>query len=84
MCCCRYLADQDLLSESHPYELRDTGQGVQRVQQAPRVLRAMQELLLEVQQRVGAANWVGSSVIHLGDSNVPNALTFIDKYPQVG
>ena len=41
----------------------------------------MHALLWRCQQRIGA--WVGSSVVHLGDHNVPNALMFIDKYTQV-
>lgn len=76
-----YLAEQDLLNEQQPYELRNTGQGLQRVQQSPRVYKAMHDILTATQAKLG--NWVGSSVIHLGDHNVPNALVFIDKYTQV-
>eukprot|EP00981_Chlorochromonas_danica_P000795 scaffold192_cov320-Ochromonas_danica.AAC.6 len=76
-----YLAEQDLLSEKQPYDLRNTGQGLQRVQQSPLVYKAMHEILVSTQGQLG--QWVGSSVIHLGDHNVPNALIFIDKYTQV-
>jgi len=76
-----FLADSDLLSPDNPYQLKDTGQGLNRVQQAPLVDKCMRLILHRSQQRV--AHWVGSSVIHLGDTNVPNALMFIDKYTQV-
>jgi hypothetical protein len=76
-----YLADSDLLSADNAYQLKDTGQGLNRVQQAPLVEKCMRLILHRSQQRV--AHWVGSSVIHLGDTNVPNALMFIDKYTQV-
>jgi hypothetical protein len=76
-----YLSELDLLSSTQPYDLSDTGQGLQRVQQSPRVYKAMHEILYHTQTRLG--NWVGSSVIHLGDNNVPNTLMFIDKYTQV-
>jgi hypothetical protein len=74
------MAESDLLSPSVSYNLQDTGQGIQRVQQSPQTYQAMQEILRRVQQKV--QQWVGSSVIHLGDHNVPNALSFIDKYTQ--
>eukprot|EP00977_Amphora_coffeiformis_P027388 scaffold34608_cov172-Amphora_coffeaeformis.AAC.8 len=74
------MAEEDLLNESVTYSLQDTGQGFQRVQQCPRTYQAMQKILSRVQAKV--SNWVGSSVIHMGDHNVPNALSFIDKYTQ--
>ena len=75
------LADADLLDAANPHRLSNTGQGLQRVQQAPRVGGAMRALLAAVQARLGS--WVGSSVVHLGDHNVPNALFFLIKYNAV-
>ena len=74
------MAEHDLLSETVSYNLMETGQGLQRIQQSPRTYKAMQQILANVQKKVN--HWVGSSVIHLGDHNVPNALNFIDKYTQ--
>ncbi|KAL6771975.1 hypothetical protein ACKKBG_A28500 [Auxenochlorella protothecoides x Auxenochlorella symbiontica] len=76
-----YMADADMLHPSNYYRLQNTGQGLQRVQAAPGVGRAMHAILARCQRRLGG--WVGSSVVHLGDHNVPNALLFIDKYTQV-
>ncbi|KAF6762017.1 hypothetical protein DFP72DRAFT_877769 [Ephemerocybe angulata] len=75
------LAEQDLLSDKVPYRLRDTGQGLNRVQGAPKTSRMMHSILNKAQRSVGT--WIGSSVIHMGDHNVPNALLFIDKYTQI-
>jgi len=75
------LAEQDLLSETISYRLRDTGQGLNRVQTAPKTSRMMHAILNRAQKSLGG--WVGSSVIHMGDHNVPNALMFIDKYSQI-
>ena len=71
------LAEQDLLSETVGYRLRDTGQGLNRVQAAHKTSRMMHAILNRAQKSLGG--WVGSSVIHMGDHNVPNALMFIGK-----
>jgi hypothetical protein len=70
-------AETDMLDSENRYELSNTGQGLNRVQMSTSVMRAMRQILHKVQTDVGS--WVGSSVIHLGDHNVPNALMFIDK-----
>ncbi|KAI8979838.1 hypothetical protein BDF20DRAFT_819197 [Mycotypha africana] len=75
------LADQDILSPSNPYRLSQTGQGLHRIQPSPAISREMHRTLFRAQKKAGT--WIGSSVIHLGDRNVPNALIFIDKYNQV-
>ena len=72
------LAEQDLLSETIPYRLRDTGQGLNRVQPAPKTSHMMHAILNRAQKSLGG--WVGSSVIHMGDHNVPNALMFIGTW----
>lgn len=75
-----HAADSDLLQGS--YSVANTGQGMHRVQRCPNVGAKMNSILGEVQTAVGR-NWVGLSVVHLGDRDVPNALTFIDKYTQI-
>jgi hypothetical protein len=67
---------------NNAYRLQDTGQGHQRVQPCPQVNEELHKILYLAQGKTGHA-WIGSSVIHLGDRNVPNALMFIDKYTQV-
>ncbi|RKP06325.1 hypothetical protein THASP1DRAFT_18618, partial [Thamnocephalis sphaerospora] len=76
-----WTADQDLLSERTGYRLKDTGQGLNRMQSCPKISKAVHLILHRAQKRAG--HWIGSSVVHLGDRNVPNALMFIDKYNQV-
>jgi hypothetical protein len=75
------MADKDLLTTSR-YGLVDTGQGYQRMLSCPYVGKVMSQILDTVRRKVDGS-WVGLSVVHLGDRDVPNALIFIDKYTQV-
>ncbi|CEP10523.1 hypothetical protein [Parasitella parasitica] len=74
------MADEDLISPS-AYRLTNTGQGLQRIQPCPNVSRVIHKILSRTHKKCGS--WVGSSVVHLGDKNVPNSFMFIDKYNQV-
>lgn len=76
-----FMSEGDLLDPNNRYRLTDTGQGLQRLQGCPRVGRVMSSILSKAQRECDS--WVGSSVVHLGDSNVPNSFMFIDKYTQV-
>jgi hypothetical protein len=50
----------------------DTGQGLNRVQGAPKTSRMMHAILDRAQRNIGS--WVGSSVIHLGVYFEPDTL----------
>ncbi|EDO08243.1 hypothetical protein BBOV_III006820 [Babesia bovis T2Bo] len=76
-----HYAEADLLDPDNPYRLRNTGQGLNRVQDGHHVVSGMRKILYRVQQKVGT--WVGSNMVHLGDHNVPNSFMFIDKYTQI-
>lgn len=82
-----------MLDEDNHYRLRNTGQGLNRIQvetgslllirlmlcdrwqACPRIGKCMYSILSHCQRKVGS--WVGSSVIHLGDHNVPNGIAVL-------
>ncbi|KTB13456.1 UPF0652 protein [Nakaseomyces glabratus] len=75
-----YIADLDLFDGSN-YRLASTGHGLNRIKPCPRIYKEMHRIIGECRSKTEA--WVGSSVVHLGDDAVPNALFFLDKYTQV-
>lgn len=75
-----YIADSDLFDGS-AYRLASTGHGLNRIKACPGIYREMHKILTECRSKT--ETWIGSSVVHLGDDAVPNALFFLDKYTQV-
>lgn len=74
------IADDDLFNGSS-YKLTSTGQGLHRVKACPALYKEMYRIIAECKSK--CSSWIGSSVVHLGDDAVPNALFFLDKYTQV-
>eukprot|EP01059_Diplonema_ambulator_P032239 TRINITY_DN623_c1_g3_i1.p1 TRINITY_DN623_c1_g3~~TRINITY_DN623_c1_g3_i1.p1 ORF type:complete len:451 (+),score=83.82 TRINITY_DN623_c1_g3_i1:320-1672(+) len=74
------LMEDDFLNPENPYQLEDTGQGLHRRQQAPQLYDAMQAILEITKKEVEV--WIGSDRVHMGDHQVPNGYTFIEKYTQ--
>ena len=72
------VVEADMVADCRGYQIVDTGQGHHRLCSAQRTYSRMQSALTEARAAMGG--WVGSSVVHLGDRDVPNALVFIDKY----
>ncbi len=67
--------EEDMLDvEVSPYHMTDTGQGYHRMLSAPRVGAAMYRILASTRRELWNI-WVGSTVVHLGDRDVPNPLT---------
>ncbi|CCE64636.1 hypothetical protein TPHA_0I01290 [Tetrapisispora phaffii CBS 4417] len=75
-----YIADQDLFDGSQ-YRLASTGHGLNRIKSCPGIYKEMHKIINECRSKCDT--WVGSSVVHLGDDAVPNALFFLDKYTQI-
>lgn len=75
-----YMADSDLFDGGH-YRLASTGHGLNRLKSYPVIYKEMHKIISECRSKT--KTWIGSSVVHLGDDAVPNALFFLDKYTQV-
>lgn len=75
-----YMADLDLF-DGGQYKLASTGHGLNRLKSCPSIYKEMHKIISECRSKT--KTWVGSSVVHLGDDAVPNALFFLDKYTQV-